>query len=146
MLGQFNVQRYLTPLQQQFNGSIRLSTGVYPARNMDDLNRLSWNNGLLVLEHLDMLNDSLSRLEHVQQHVPPTETRLQQAQNHVAVLYERLNKHLQDQRKLSEAAHLLKQQTLYTPVYQDALQHTMARLRHAAVPKEMNNGTKKGPS
>jgi len=118
----------MTVLRQRLLGEVKLSSGIYPARSIHELNALSWDNGLSVLETLDNLNVQIQDLEKLQANPKTSPENIARAQTKIRESQRQVDALLTDQKILLQTAGLFKSHTLYTPVYQEYLHDTLAKL------------------
>ncbi len=134
VLGLFFIsgQGDLTVLRQRLVGQVHLSTGVYSARTVTQLNHLSWQNGLDILTALETVNGNLRQLEKLQSKPRTKKAHILAARRSLNESVKKLDVLLADRQILEDAAKILKANTLYTPVYQEFLKDTMARVADAS--------------
>jgi hypothetical protein len=115
-------------LKQRLFGKVHLSTGTYSARSVDDLNQLSWDNGLLILETLDSLNTTIKVLEATPANTPAERTKIARTKVTLEKTQARLKKLLHDRKAILKTANVFQASDLYTPEYRGYLKETLAKI------------------
>ncbi len=113
--------------KQRLFGQVALSDGIYPARNLHDLNELSWENGLDILSALDSANTSIQLIENAETHPEIRGSKLAEAHANLNQSMSRLHVLLRDRETLLKSARLLRARDLFTPVYQEYLRDTLTK-------------------
>ena len=108
---------------------------------MDDLNQLSWDNGLEILATLDALNHQLNELEVAGREAGPDRERLTKAQMSVNKTVREVNALLQDRKKIASAAAVLKVNNLFSPEYEEYLHDTMSKVTAMKPAQESSTGS-----
>lgn len=125
---QFSAQGDIAVLKQRLVGQVHLSTGSHWARTVSDLNQLSWDNGLLILESLDTVNKHVNEVEKLRANPKVSKSTLAQATIDLKKSVDELNILLQDRKTLLDSAHLLRTSHLYSPVFEEYMNDTMAKV------------------
>lgn len=120
----------LDKLKQQLFGEMTLSTGVYSVHSGDDLNRLSWDTGLEIMETLDEVNHSLTTLDDLAASGNDSQQLSERAELLVALRHQRqkLTNLLADKAKIEAARKPYGDMVLMTPAYDDYWEKTQAKL------------------
>lgn len=116
-------------LQQRLFGQAHLSTGTYSARSVEELNRLSWDNGLAILENLDSMNAALTRLEAMRSQKATSGFEAAQVKTQLDRSRKALRELLNDRNTLLKVSRVLRAASLFTPEYRAYLSETMMRYR-----------------
>lgn len=115
-------------LQQRLFGTVHLNEGTFSARNSNELNQLSWKNGLEILATIDSLNASLQALESLQSTPNPNPERIREIRADIRESETRLKVLFRDRKTLEQTAHRIQLSALYAPAYQEYLEDTRSKL------------------
>lgn len=126
---QFSAQGDIAVLKQRLVGQVHLSTGSHSARTVSELNQLSWDNGLLVLEALDTVNKRVGEVEKLRLNPQASKSTLAHAMIGLKKSVDELDVLLQDRKTLLSTAQLLKTSQLYSPVFEEYMKDTMAKVQ-----------------
>ncbi len=140
LLWQMSGQGEMNLLKQRFFGQIQLSSGTYAARNISDLNQLSWDNGLEIITALDKMNHALRSYEAAMDDPHTNHNQLIQNRADVKRAINDLRVLLKDRKAIEQTAQNMDSTKLYTPVYKQYLSETMDKLTELKLAtKDMDN-------